>query len=234
MIRGMKSPPKAHEVLQELRDLSSMAMEHFDEKILPDLKHSLCSSLSSNIMNSYDLPTTSLSTSHHSSTHSLPSISQTFTTDKLDTIFKKIYNQMRKNKALVIKTKTQMNKLKQVSKKQNYKIQLQYKLIVDQHKKIKSQETQLADMKKHMEEWEQKLGDLTAKVSRAHEETDNCPDDRLKNHERKCLNLPAMKDIRAKKRKLIVERQSSNNAKDIKFKKFMSDLLRTNDETTGY
>ncbi|XP_014253443.1 F-box only protein 28 [Cimex lectularius] len=30
--------PRTHEILQELRDISSMAMEHFDEKILPQLK----------------------------------------------------------------------------------------------------------------------------------------------------------------------------------------------------
>ncbi|XP_014271905.1 F-box only protein 28 isoform X2 [Halyomorpha halys] len=34
-------PPRAHEILQELRDISSMAMEHFDEKILPTLKMSM-------------------------------------------------------------------------------------------------------------------------------------------------------------------------------------------------
>lgn len=31
-------PPRSHEFLQELRDISSMAMEHFDEKIAPLLK----------------------------------------------------------------------------------------------------------------------------------------------------------------------------------------------------
>lgn len=31
-------PPRPHEILQELRDISSMAMEHFDEKIVPILK----------------------------------------------------------------------------------------------------------------------------------------------------------------------------------------------------
>lgn len=31
---------RAHEILQELRDISSMAIEHFDEKIAPDLKKS--------------------------------------------------------------------------------------------------------------------------------------------------------------------------------------------------
>ncbi len=38
-IEVMESPmPRAYEVLQELRDISSMAMEYFDEKIVPSLK----------------------------------------------------------------------------------------------------------------------------------------------------------------------------------------------------
>lgn len=35
-------PLRAHEVLQELRDISSMAIDHFDEKIAPILKKSFC------------------------------------------------------------------------------------------------------------------------------------------------------------------------------------------------
>ena len=31
-------PPRPHEILQELRDISSMAMEHFDERVVPLLK----------------------------------------------------------------------------------------------------------------------------------------------------------------------------------------------------
>lgn len=38
LVKFTKIPPPTHELLQELRDLSSMAMEHFDEKIVPDLK----------------------------------------------------------------------------------------------------------------------------------------------------------------------------------------------------
>lgn len=37
-IRVNPSPPRTHELLQELRDISSMAMEHFDEKIAPTLR----------------------------------------------------------------------------------------------------------------------------------------------------------------------------------------------------
>lgn len=35
-------PLRAHEVLQELRDISSMAIDHFDEQIAPNLKKSFC------------------------------------------------------------------------------------------------------------------------------------------------------------------------------------------------
>nr|CAD7262194.1 unnamed protein product [Timema shepardi] len=41
IIQYKEFPPKTHEILQELRDLSSMAMEHFDEKIAPSLKFRL-------------------------------------------------------------------------------------------------------------------------------------------------------------------------------------------------
>eukprot|EP00092_Neocalanus_flemingeri_P040616 GFUD01044225.1.p1 GENE.GFUD01044225.1~~GFUD01044225.1.p1 ORF type:complete len:218 (+),score=53.22 GFUD01044225.1:93-746(+) len=36
-IQREENPPRAYEVLQELRDISSMAMEYFDEKIVPTL-----------------------------------------------------------------------------------------------------------------------------------------------------------------------------------------------------
>ena len=40
-IRTDTNPPRAHELLQELRDISSMAMEHFDEYIANELKNKM-------------------------------------------------------------------------------------------------------------------------------------------------------------------------------------------------
>lgn len=37
-IKDDENPPRAYEILQELRDISSMAMEYFDDKIVPTLK----------------------------------------------------------------------------------------------------------------------------------------------------------------------------------------------------
>lgn len=41
IVENSTTPPRAHEVLQELRDISSMAIEHFDEKISPALRRKL-------------------------------------------------------------------------------------------------------------------------------------------------------------------------------------------------
>ncbi|XP_034837579.1 F-box only protein 28 [Maniola hyperantus] len=41
IVESSKTPPRAHEVLQELRDISSMAIEHFDDKISPAFRKRL-------------------------------------------------------------------------------------------------------------------------------------------------------------------------------------------------
>ncbi|KAM3968900.1 F-box protein pallbearer isoform 2-T2 [Aphomia sociella] len=41
IVETMKTPPRPHEVLQELRDISSMAIEHFDDKISPAFRKRL-------------------------------------------------------------------------------------------------------------------------------------------------------------------------------------------------
>lgn len=42
-IQTSANPPRVHELLQELRDISSMAMEYFEEKVAPTLKMKLTS-----------------------------------------------------------------------------------------------------------------------------------------------------------------------------------------------
>lgn len=41
IVETSTTPPRAHEVLQELRDISSMAIEHFDDKISPAFRKRL-------------------------------------------------------------------------------------------------------------------------------------------------------------------------------------------------
>lgn len=201
-----------------------MAMEHFDEKILPDFKHSISASVSANV-NSYE----SLIMHHHS--HHVKSIPP-FTPDKLNQTFEKIFNRTKKTKTTVLGVKGQVGKMKLRMNRQSFQIRLQSLKLQEHQKKIQEQHGQIAEMKKHLEEWEHKLGDLTAELSRAREEAQK-PDTLEKGSKHKiseisqsCLQLEA-RDIQTKKRKLIVERKSSIDAKDVKFKKFMSELLHS-------
>lgn len=42
MCKFADRPLRTHEILQELRDISSMAIDHFEEKIAPTLKKAYC------------------------------------------------------------------------------------------------------------------------------------------------------------------------------------------------
>ncbi|EFN72167.1 F-box only protein 28 [Camponotus floridanus] len=232
LIRETKTPPRAHEILQELRDISSMAMEHFDEKILPDLKHNICTSMIGTV-NSYDIPGgVMISPSRNNS--ALPHCNNYSSncSEKLNQTFKKINDRIKKNKIFFSSVKNQMGRIKLRMQRQDHQIRMQNLKLQKQVKKIHDQDMQLAEMRKHLEEWEQKMVDLTTELSRAREETQN--PDSLENRKRKAhidiINadvetLQQTNELHAKKRKLIVERKSSSDAQDMKFKKFMSELL---------
>lgn len=51
-----KNPPKSYELLQELRDISSMAMEHFEEHIVPTMKKSQMLSGTLRVSSSSNVP----------------------------------------------------------------------------------------------------------------------------------------------------------------------------------
>ncbi|XP_058808310.1 F-box only protein 28-like [Phymastichus coffea] len=228
LVKDSKTPPRTPEILQELRDISSMAMEHFDEKILPDFKHSLSNSVVANV-GTYE----NLVLSHHGNSSKvitpLP-----FSPDKLSQTFKKIYNRTKKNKMTVLCVKGQIGKMKLRLNRQSFQMRVQNLKLQEHAKKIQDQEIQMAEMRKHLEEWEQKLGDMTAELSRAREETqkpDSLETCKIKiadiSHPRE-PSLLKTKELQVKKRKLIVERKSSVDAQDVKFKKFMSELLGDN------
>lgn len=235
LIRDSKTPPRTHEILQELRDISSMAMEHFDEKILPALKHSICTSAVSS-GGSYDLTGGSLMIPHHSTSSGSSTfiVSHSVTAERWNKAFKKIYSKTKKNKLSFMSMKSRLSKMRLRMKRQGFHIRAQSTKLQQQAKKIQEQDTQLAEMKRHLEDWEQKMGDLTAELSRAREETQQT--DSIEGCKRKHVDVinprdtetSQSKELQAKKRKLIVERKSWSDAKDMKFKKFMSDLLCTN------
>lgn len=229
LIRDSKTPPRAHEILQELRDISSMAMEHFDEKILPKLRHSICTSVVSHV-GAYDLPNASLMISHHTSGGNV-TLAHGFSPERLNQTFRKIHCRTKKNRMSVLSVRGKINKLKLRMKRQGFQLRTQSLKIQEQGKKLSEQDVQIAEMKKHLEEWEQKMRDLKAELSRAREESqkpdgiENCKRkhiDRIKSPE---SDRGRAKDQGVKKRKLIVERKASSNSKDLKFEKFLANLL---------
>ncbi|KAL1124577.1 hypothetical protein AAG570_001201 [Ranatra chinensis] len=138
------NPPRAHEILQELRDISSMAMEHFDEKILPRLKlmmgvppfMQVIFFTGTNRCDSEDVshvvfkPRGCILPSHHSSSTTISVV--------------------------------EFNKLVMRESVNRRKIKAQSLLL---HK----QANEIADLRKQVEEWEAKLRDLTTNVFRAKE-----------------------------------------------------------------
>lgn len=217
-----KVAPRAHEILQELRDISTMAIEHFDEKILPELKSNVTTSIST--VGSYELPGGSnLLLSHHSSGSTSHTFSQPITPEKLQQTVKKVYHRAKKNKVLCRNTNNRVTKIRLRLRRQAYQMRQQNQKLQDQAKKIHEQEVQLTDMRKYLDEWEQKMGDMTAEFIRARDGSQKT--DIIKSLEENSLSS---KNLQAKKRKLIVER-TSTHAKDVKFKKFMSELLKASD-----
>lgn len=232
LIQETKTPPRAHEILQELRDISSMAMEHFDEKILPELKHNICTSMVGTV-NPYDLPGGVMISHNRNINNSVLPLCNNHSlscTEKLNKTFKKINIRTKKNKTSVVRMKWQINRMRLTIQKQTGLIRKQSLRLNLHRKKIQDQEAQLAEMRKHLEEWEQKMFDLTTELSRAREETHPDTLETIKRKHIDIINpdtetLHQANELQTKKRKLIVERKASNDAQELKFKKFMTGLL---------
>ncbi|XP_067006768.1 F-box only protein 28 isoform X2 [Anabrus simplex] len=160
LLKVSKTPPRAHEILQELRDISSMAMEHFDEKIVPGLKHKVAMTRVSS----------SLSPSGSSfvagSSHGSPMLTQ----ERIRVHFHKLQSRTKRNKSV-------LDKLVLKVKRQNFQLSLQGSKLRDQGSKLhdlalklSEKDTQIAELKRHVEELDHKFGDLAAELSRAREE----------------------------------------------------------------
>ncbi|XP_018333180.1 F-box only protein 28 isoform X6 [Agrilus planipennis] len=160
LIESTGSAPRSHEFLQELRDISSMAMEHFDEHILPTFKSHI------------DSPPV-LPVGEQCSSRQPLLILNKLVTDEM----RKIRRQNKSNKQTTVLMRQQIVKLFQKIKTQNSRIKAQTNKLKEQEKKIqeqtvKIQETEavIGEMKRHMGEWEEKFSDLTADLVRAREE----------------------------------------------------------------
>lgn len=148
MLQNVETPKtlKAHEVLQELRDISSMAIEHFDEQIVPYIKKNLstsprCDSFSSSGL-LFDLFASSSSSqplSRESSASCIPEVNA------------KTPQNPHKS------SKSKLSGVVKMYKKQSYQIKLQAKQIAKMGISIK-------DLKRRLDESEVKNRELSENV----------------------------------------------------------------------
>lgn len=164
ILRTNCETPRTYEVLQELRDISSMAMEHFDEKIVPGLlkkhqKETAATSGNSPPSSSSPLTPSRLLTSPAF----LPSPASKYTIpvplksmrDELNAHKKKMSESLARQKIT----------FKKAFRKQNEKIENLERSLSAQASLISSQTEMLKEMNKKLLESEQKMADyIHAKV----------------------------------------------------------------------
>ncbi|MEE6473793.1 hypothetical protein FKM82_010174 [Ascaphus truei] len=144
-VNSTRAPQRAHEVLQELRDISSMAMEYFDEKIVPILKKKLPGSdVSGRLIGSAPVPgpSTALSTMQLFSKQN-PSRQEVT----------KLQQQVKANGAGVTVLRREVSELR--TKVQEHQKQLQ-----DQDQKLLEQTQIIGEQNVRLTELERKLRDV--------------------------------------------------------------------------
>lgn len=144
-----KSPPtdtrnwRAHEVLQELRDISSMAIEHFDEKIVPEIRKSRPDA---NQMTFYDMMLTSPRCTSIDGFHSAFNLSKAQSDTSLSSA-----------------TSSSVEKYEKVKSSTKTKLKTVYKMYKKQAKIIKGQSLQIAKMISNINSMKRRLDDSEIK-----------------------------------------------------------------------
>ncbi|XP_053568569.1 F-box only protein 28 [Bombina bombina] len=144
-VNSTRAPQRAHEVLQELRDISSMAMEYFDEKIVPILKKKLPGSdVSGRLIGSPPVPgpSTTLSSMQLFSKQN-PSRQEVT----------KLHQQVKANGAGVTVLRRELSELRT-------KVQEQQKQLQDQDQKLLEQTQIIGEQNVRLTELEHKLRDV--------------------------------------------------------------------------
>ncbi|XP_059480130.1 F-box only protein 28 [Neocloeon triangulifer] len=141
IVRESKTPPRPHEILQELRDISSMAMEHFDEKVCSTLKPKFLTTPRSKSILSLKMP-----------------VSGTESHDEVDVI-SNFQASLQKVKNNNIELKKQVKSLRSKVVKQSVKIEDNKSKLQDQSAKISEQSSQIQDLRRIVDELSQKIID---------------------------------------------------------------------------
>lgn len=143
-VNSTRAPQRAHEVLQELRDISSMAMEYFDEKIVPILKKKLPGAdLSGRLIGSTQVagPSTSLTTMSLLAKNT-PSRSE----------MTKVQQQVKVNGASMTVLRREMQEIRVKQLEQQKQLQDQEQKLLEQTQVIGEQNARLAELEHKLRE----------------------------------------------------------------------------------
>ncbi|XP_050982736.1 F-box only protein 28 [Labeo rohita] len=143
-VNSTRAPQRAHEVLQELRDISSMAMEYFDEKIVPILKKRLPGAdLSGRLIGSAPVagPSTSLTTMSLLAKNT-PSRSE----------MTKVQQQVKVNGASMTALRREMQEVRVKQLEQQKQLQDQEQKLLEQSQVIGEQNARLAELEHKLRE----------------------------------------------------------------------------------
>nr|XP_049592002.1 F-box only protein 28 isoform X3 [Syngnathus scovelli] len=143
-VNSTRAPQRAHEVLQELRDISSMAMEYFDEKIVPILKKKLPGAdLSGRLIGSAPVAGSSSSLSTMSLlAKNAPSRSE----------LTKVQQQVKVNGASVTVLRREMQEIRVKQLEQQKQLQDQEQKLQEQTQVIGEQNARLAELEHKLRE----------------------------------------------------------------------------------
>ena len=166
-IQGNQNPPRVHELLQELRDISSMAMEYFEEKIAPSLKSRLSASssvisvsMNSSAMNrSFPNSGSNTSPHHYQGTQRTNSLLENET--KTSGVVKQIQTSQNTIKKELTEIKIKMKDFSQLKREfAQIKIKLKDsdKASIEKDQTIAELKSELEDLKRRMNEVDKKNG----------------------------------------------------------------------------
>ncbi|XP_013416068.1 F-box only protein 28 [Lingula anatina] len=173
-VKNVNTPPRAHELLQELRDISSMAMEHFDEKILPHVRQKMTqagiSPITMAFANRAEIAVTqpgpaSARPIFTQESKPAPTLRHKAATppgsQKICQFIRTIGNN---NKKDISECKNTVKGLKQRVAEQDRRIKEQEEKAEIQNRRLAEQEQKIIDMNRKILEYDQKFVDLTAEI----------------------------------------------------------------------
>nr|XP_032818732.1 F-box only protein 28 isoform X2 [Petromyzon marinus] len=149
-VNGTRTPQRAHEVLQELRDISSMAMEYFDEKIVPGLKKKIGGDMSTRFLSATSGPSGALATVQLFS-------KQSCAKQELN----KMQTQLKANSTGLGGLRKELNDLRGKLGELQRQVQEQEQKLLEQSQVMVEQSTRLLEQ-------ERKLGQTEAKLTEQH------------------------------------------------------------------